>query len=298
MDLITLHLRLALKKPGCALCRLRQETGTRYITGLLHENVNDMTTRTHLAHSLGLCPDHAWQLQAIELDHWHNGLGTTIIYNDLTERVLRAIETTSARHRHSIPPVTTRLENVRHRLRDWGTVGQWLSGLLPPPRPGQALLAALTPTEPCRVCETEHRSGETYALWLARALTDPKFQALVTASDGICLPHLRQILSLAESPAAVDFLTADTRRRLAQLHHRLSEYGRKQQWQYHTETVSPPEETAWARSIAFFAGEASPASSVRVQKARTDALWLAVLQKQTNVPSAVARSIEKNIPGR
>lgn len=288
MDMITLHLRLALKKPGCPLCRLQQDTARRYITGLLHENVNDVTTRTHLAHSLGLCPEHAWQLEAIELDNWHNGLGTTIIYNDLTARVLDAANRFSARYHQPDPPAVTRSEKIRRRLQSWGIAGRWLAELLPRPRPGHALLTALSPREPCRVCETVNRSNETYVLWLSKALTDPDFQALYTASDGICLPHLRQFLATAKSPAAVDFLVEDTRRRLAQMHHRLSEYDRKQKWENHTETVLPQEEAAWARVIAFFAGEASPAPSARVQKARTDALRLNRRQKETDAPSVTA----------
>ncbi len=284
MDLITLHLKLAMKKPGCPLCRLRQDTAERYITGLLHENVNDMTIRTHLAHSLGLCPEHAWQLEAIELDNWHNGLGTTIIYNDLTARVLAAVAEFSTRHHRPDPPAVTPAEKLRRRLQSWGVIGRRFAELLPRPRPGRTLLTAITPREPCRVCETVHRSNETYVLWLARALTDPDFQALYAASDGVCLPHLRQFLAVAESPAAVDFLVTDSRRRLETMHHRLSEYDRKQKWENHTETVSPQEEAAWARVIAFFAGEAPAAPSLRVQKARAVALRLNTRQKETDAP--------------
>jgi len=153
-----------------------------------------------------------------------------------------------------------------------GLVGQWLANLLPKSLPASSLLAELSPTESCRVCQIVNRGEETYLLWLVREIVQPEFQKLHTASDGLCLPHLRHALAIAESPAAVDVLVADTQHRLEVLHHNLDEYDRKQKWENHTEPVYLWEDTAWVRAIAFFSGEAPLDLSAHVQSARSQAI--------------------------
>ena len=88
MDLITLGLKLAFEKPGCPLCRLRQETEYRYLYHLLYESVTDGTTRQLLVRSKGFCPRHTWLCQATELEQWGDGLGTGTIYEDQASRIL------------------------------------------------------------------------------------------------------------------------------------------------------------------------------------------------------------------
>lgn len=89
----TIDLRQAYRQPGCPICRLHSRMDSRYLYNLLYENVNDGGTRVHLVRGMGLCPEHAWQLQAIEQENWHDGLGVGIICEDLVGRASRALAT-------------------------------------------------------------------------------------------------------------------------------------------------------------------------------------------------------------
>ena len=76
MDIIKTNLKAAFEKPGCPICRLRQEAEIAYIQTLLYEYVNDGYTRLGFVRSRGACPWHAWLLQASEQIDWGDGLKT------------------------------------------------------------------------------------------------------------------------------------------------------------------------------------------------------------------------------
>lgn len=263
MDIITLYLKLAFREPGCPICRLRQESEQRYLFNLLYESVNDGITRLHLVRGMGFCPEHAWALQATEQQQWNDGMGTGIIYEDLTGRVLDVlsgylVESNSMWHK-SMSWLLGHPFGLG-RLREWlerrGRVGRQLAGHLPPPAPAESLLARLSPSEGCRVCEIGDWSEETNLVWLVRESAAPEFRTWYQDSDGLCLPHLRRALAHAKDEETVRFLVKVAADKLTPLLADLKEYGRKHSWEYRNEPKYPWEQASWVRAVAFFAGEA------------------------------------------
>lgn len=253
VDLITLELKLAFEKPGCPICRLRHTAGQRYLRSLLWENVNDGGTRVHLVRALGFCYAHAWQLQQMEKSMWHDGLGTGIIYEDLATRALAGLKAYMRTQ-----------DRAMARRRRWRRWRKWIATALcrwfsqpasltsdPPLPPG------LIPRDRCRVCELEENSEETHVAWLVKGCAEPRFQRWYQASDGLCLPHLRRALALAEreDPAVALFLARTCQEKLARLTMQLREYIRKHAWEYRDEPKLPEEQSSWVRTVAFFAGE-------------------------------------------
>jgi hypothetical protein len=276
MDLITMFLKLALKEPGCPICRIKYDAERRYLFNLLYENVNDVTTRTHLAHGLGLCPRHTWDLQATEQSNWNDGMGTGIIYEGLTGQVLNILSDYLAQASlpfwRTTPARLFRPDRLRGWLEQRGRVGRWLAQQLPPPSPAKTLLARLTPSSGCRVCEITGQSEQTYLEWLARLVTEAEFRAWYAASDGLCLPHLRRALAYVPNEEAAYFLAKAAADRLTPLHADLKEYSRKHNWKDRNEPKYPWEQASWIRASAFFGGEAQDAIGETVDQARRQAM--------------------------
>jgi len=253
IDLITLDLKLAFKQPGCPLCHLRYQAAQRYLRNLLWENVNDAEIRGHLVRALGFCPGHAWQLQRTEEALWADGLGTGIIYEDLATRALTGLEAYMRAHERQSAP-----SYGRGKWNTW--VDRWRERkirLLAEPSADGAFPAGLKPQERCRVCEMLEEREATFLAWMIQGCAEAEFQRWYRESDGLCLPHLRQALVMAEQedPAVALFLACVSHEKLNQLTTQLREYLRKHSWQYHEEPMSPEERSSWIRVVAFFAGE-------------------------------------------
>lgn len=199
LSLAEIDLKIAFRQAGCPVCRLKRKIADRYIFGLLWENVNDMTTRVHLARSLGFCPQHTWQLYHTEMEQFGSGLGISIIYEDLTRSLangLRDFET-----RLPVQP-----ERLRWWQRVWARLQAALGRAAPVARP-----EGILPSEPCRVCAHCAEAEESDIHWLVEGCADAVFSKLYAASDGLCLPHLRRALERAAQikPETARFLAAD-----------------------------------------------------------------------------------------
>jgi hypothetical protein len=233
VDLITLDIKLAMKEPGCPICRLRQRAERRYLLGILRENVNDSATRARISRSWGFCQKHAWQLQHLEEAIWHDGLGNAIIYQDLTQQVVSWLRSYVA------TPGNTHNGGLLWKVK------------------GALKKAQPKGTGACPACSIGSQSERTYLEWLVRALSDEEFQALYRASDGLCLHHLQHALEIAEEedPEAASILVEIAIEKLEELHENLEGYIAKHSWHRRSEVVTDAEESSWKRAVAFFSGE-------------------------------------------
>lgn len=257
IDLIALELKLAFRKPGCPICRLRHRAAERYIRSVLWENVNDGETRMHIVRSLGFCHTHAWQLQQTEARAWQDGLGTGIIYEDLTKRALAGLEAYLHDQERHVARLRAQPNRWRRRL---ARIGQWWRrsfGRQAKADSGEQWPPGLNPRGQCRVCEISGGSEATYLEWLIRGCRDAEFQEWYCASDGLCLHHLRRALAQAgrEHPEAALFLARTARDKLDRLAVELREYIRKHAWEFRHEPKLSEEQSSWIRAVAFFAGD-------------------------------------------
>ncbi len=256
MDLLTLELKLAFRETGCPICRLRHKAAQRYIHSILWENVNDADTRVYLVRALGFCHIHAWQFQKMEEAVWADGLGTGIIYEDLTGRALAGLESYVEEQEKRVSRRRAQSGWWRRWVARFSTWwGQWF------PRPithsYQKLPSGLIPQARCRVCEMSELSEISYLSWLVRGCAEAEFRQWYQASDGLCLPHLRRALAMAEEeePEAALFLARTSHDKVARLRADLQEYVRKHAWEFRDEPKLPGEQSSWVRAVAFFAGE-------------------------------------------
>lgn len=248
------NLRRAFREPGCPLCRRVQEHEARYLQNLLLEYVDDIPTQVGLQRSLGLCREHAWALQCTALTLMGSGgVSTAILYVGVSRHILDALSGYLAQ-----PSASRRGDHLGLRLRRWlQQRGQWGSRLaVHLATPGRNLFARMLPVAACPTCEQIEIVEHGDLAVLVRQLADADFRAAYAASDGLCLPHVRQALLLAGDGDAVRALGEVAAAQLRLLLHDLEEYWRKYDWNYRAETRHPWEQAARVRAIAFFSGEA------------------------------------------
>jgi len=244
-SLALLNLKDEMHQEGCPLCRcfLRAETG--FLRSLDWENINEVGTRMRLTQSLGACRRHAQQMLQMEVAAWETPLGNGILYEGLTKAVsCRLQETRSLAEKQS--------------RRGWAR--RLLARLVGRGKRSERLERPLTPEEICRICKVGQESVRLHAETLLEMLAYPEYQALYERSQGVCLPHLRLLCQVAQPGPGLQYLLQQSARRLESLETDLSEYLRKQSYQYHHEPVSEGERTAIARALAFFGGSEAAAS--------------------------------------
>lgn len=240
MGLTEADLKIALRQSGCPICRACREVETRYLRNLLRENVNDMGTRVRISESLGFCPRHAWQLLHMEIQDWGVPLGSSIIYEDLVGQVLHKIQ-------NVISGMTGSVRESR-----WKRMVNCARARLIGSEPNKDI--RFTPQQQCRICESSRESASHSGSALVRMLSLTEYQDMYGLSDGVCLSHLRDIFSDNKSGHGLLFLLTNTCERLKVLKVDLSEFKRKQNWQYRDEEVTERERAAAQRAVMFFSG--------------------------------------------
>ncbi|MBI2846258.1 MAG: hypothetical protein HYX82_00090, partial [Chloroflexi bacterium] len=95
-DIGVAALERALEEGGCPVCRQVQKSESRWLFSLLWENVNSPEARERIAGSWGFCHGHAWGMALMERRELGGNLGTAIIYNDLSQRLLESCRRNAA----------------------------------------------------------------------------------------------------------------------------------------------------------------------------------------------------------
>lgn len=222
------ELREALEQEGCALCRLVRRVVRRYLDNLLYENVNDSEVRSGFRRARGFCNLHAWQMY-----EEHDALGTAILYRDVLQDVAKRLADPAA-------------------LPAAAGLWQWLRRT--PPLAGRGgPLADLSPRQPCPACQVRESAEMIYGQTLLEHLDDREVRADLARSAGLCLPHLRQVVEMAD-PAAAAELIALQREAWLRLLGELGEFIRKQDYRFRDEPVGT-EGDSWIRALALVSGQ-------------------------------------------
>ena len=227
------HLREALARPDCALCRLRARTARQYLDSLLWESVNDEGQRRQIRRAHGFCREHAAMLARPG-----SALGVAIVSNDVLRHLLQALDNAAY---DALPPLS--LRRVREGLHS-----------SEPASATAALAAELAPAAPCPACrQADEREALYLDALLAHLPADEPFRDLFRASDGLCLPHVRQALARVRGRAAFQALVEAQRAIWQRLAGELEEQIRKTDWRYRDEPRGD-ESGAWLRALATLSG--------------------------------------------
>jgi hypothetical protein len=221
-------------KPGCPVCRVMLHLVDRYLNALFYESVNDTPTRSHLRNSRGFCSSHAWRLLDGDVG---NALGISIIYHDVLTNILRelpALDTDQGR----LGSLTSFLGRVARQTGDRLKIA----------------VNALTPKQPCLACKEREEVSLLATTILLNSLGDERFAAALAESEGLCLPHLKQALELAEDEKLFPILLDLNRPKLEALNTELAEFIRKNDYRFHSEGFGS-EGSSWRKVVSKIQGE-------------------------------------------
>lgn len=215
------------QREGCAVCRLVNQTGRRYLESLLYEDVNDPGVQAGFRESLGFCSRHAYLMLDVG-----DGLGTSILYRaasrDLLERLSRTSDTPKPR----------------------ASMRTLLGGKSDPetaiPEPGTG----------CMVCRSEQSAEETYLRALLAGAEDGSLVALLDGPGAVCVRHLSRASAVGGGrlPRA---LVEATREALKDLEADLGLYVRHSNHDHRDEPWGK-ERDSWKRIVAKMVGPRRP----------------------------------------
>jgi hypothetical protein len=220
--------------PGCPLCRVALRWGGRFMAAILYEEVTDPHTRGRLKDSFGFCRDHAWQAA----DVGGTLLGISIIYRGLLGQIDKAL-----------------VQATPGPQRSWWQKLGGRGGVGPGAGSGPAAPPGLSPAAPCPACVYLAEMEDTALVALTDALPGNQRlrDGLSRLDGGLCLPHLRRALSLAQGEAAFAFLQESTHLRLSALQAEMDEFIRKYDHRFRREEWGG-EADSWQRAIRWIAG--------------------------------------------
>jgi hypothetical protein len=222
-------LKGAMAESGCAVCTLTTRSAMRYVDSLLWQMVNEVDVREELNAARGYCQIHAWML-----NRRGGAVGVAILMRDVVKTALRATD-----------------EAVGSKPQSaWSSLLRGSNG-------GDLKETAgmLAPQTRCPICVQVEKLEERLMLTLLDYLAaDPDLAAAYRASQGICLPHFRQMLLLAKPRHDTALLLEVQRAVWTRLHGELSEFIRKNDHRFRGEVITPEEADSWRVALAEISG--------------------------------------------
>lgn len=218
----------AFGQPGCAICTLTLRNVHQTLDSLLYEYVNEPETNDAFRQSRGLCGEHSWQLRQFK----STVVGVSILYEAVLDEVLKIVERATVTPQSRVARLLgTQNEQSASRLAD-----------------------QLEPETPCLACETLQQSEARYCQIIRQQLGDTRLQHAYRDSDGLCLPHFRQLLREASGSEHIELLIAMQRDIWAKLKDEVNLFITKNDFNHAGEPIGA-EGTSWQRAIVRMAGE-------------------------------------------
>jgi hypothetical protein len=223
-----------LAQPGRPVCRLSAETVNRYLNSLTYEKLNDPGLRAALREARGFCPRHGWGLVR------HGAaLSAASLLRDVVQTLQRAL---AVAHAQSAPALAV-------------AGGLQSSFVAQPYNLHARTLAVLSPQVVCPICKVEAEIEGDLLLSFAEGLrSDSTLLGSYRVSDGLCLPHFRQLLAHLGEEEDFDALIHAQQDIWATLERQLDELIRKSGFR-NSQVALREESASWLRAIAATAGE-------------------------------------------
>jgi len=220
----------ACTQPGCPICSLSDRSARRYLEALFYEYVNDAGVRDDLLKSRGFCREHAALLLGTRIA---DSLGASILYEHITRHTLQEVQ--NLLQSLSAPSFTRNLlKELARRFQHLVRVSQ---------RRGQ-----------CPVCKQSQAASERILGDLSQSLEDETLRQALEASDGLCFPHLAQLVKYLPDIDSVRFLLHLTQARLEANRARMSELIRKHDYRFQAEGITLEEAQAWKKAMCMISG--------------------------------------------
>jgi hypothetical protein len=109
-------------------------------------------------------------------------------------------------------------------------------------------------TKACPACEQRDDVFARSSFELGKSLGDEKMRSALEKSDGLCFPHLSQVLENAQNADNETFLLTLTKSKLEARQAEMAEVIRKSDHQFKDEKITQDEAIAWKKVISMISG--------------------------------------------
>jgi hypothetical protein len=209
------------------------DSADRFLDTLLWESVNDPVRRQEIRRAQGFCHEHGWALVRATAS-----VGVAIIARDVLQSLLKTLDSATFQ---ALPSLSLRRvrEAVDSRQPSVATAD---------------LVSKLEPEAQCPACVWADKMEGIYLDTLIHSLAGKdNLLAEFEASDGLCLPHLRQTLTLVRQKETYEALVHVQQIVWQRLVDQLSESIRKSDYR-NLDEVWGEEAGSWLRGIAALVG--------------------------------------------
>lgn len=222
-------LREALAQTGCAVCRLLERDGEKFLDALLYEYSADAQTHKAFRAARGLCNHHGWDLT----HHVGSALQIAVLYRASLDETLKQFD-------RGVSPADL-LARLVKRFR-----GEAEAAAL-------QFAEALEPTRPCLACEYHNKAQQAYLHTLAEHLNDSALEKAYQDSDGLCLPHTQMLLRLINDANILQKVITQQRRSWQKVFDQLTLFMDHYRAE-NADQMMGDEGDSWKRAVAILAG--------------------------------------------
>ena len=241
-SILTIQIEDALEKATeCPLCYLTEKSETRFIETFYSEWIMDPGCRANVLRSRGFCNYHLHQLLRFTENHPEKH-GLAIILEDLVRDRLKSLERLCDDDHNpiGIGSQADLLATLKHLL-----LGRTPESLH---RFAQEVFVNLSHMESlCPACLSLSESDRSNCQTMIRMMVeDQGFRIIFKESNGLCLPHLTELMRFASErldrqsfSSVVEILLPLQVKRFKRLKFELSEFIRKQDYRFRKEGFGP-----------------------------------------------------------
>jgi hypothetical protein len=222
------------KSEGCALCYLWVKSEENHMQHLLRDEVvMDPEFREKVIASGGFCNRHAHLLyKAAYKSHTEDGLGYALYMKDVVRKIIDELAPFSADN-------SSDLRSLNKQAFLGGRRRKALSVL------SRKIRRAVQGREDCPACEYLRSMDQIRLHTLVQMLDDEDFRKEFESSNGLCLPHFVSAIQMVcasklTNPSQVsrDLIKVEMKR-FELVESLLSEFVRKQSWDFRNEPIGP-----------------------------------------------------------
>lgn len=116
------------------------------------------------------------------------------------------------------------------------------------------LLNTVNRTKNCMACEQRNTVIDRSINEICNSLSDEKMQNALQDSDGLCFPHLLQVLENTQNTDDADFLLSVTKTKLEIRQTEMAELIRKNDHNFRSEEITKDEALAWKKALSMVSG--------------------------------------------
>jgi hypothetical protein len=217
-------------KPGCAVCTLTQRDVERHVDLMLYGFVSTDEMQAIFQAARGLCPPHG---EMVQRNKGGNVIGVARLYIATLNEVIGIMEQT---------PVADAPKS---------SLTNWLRSNNQPE--SDSLAAKLEAEITCPVCDALEEFEQEYVGIFSRYMRDDRFQNTLRESEGLCLPHFRQVIGQLSGEDA-RLMVAIQRGIWERLRDEMALFLEKQDYDHDLGAIGD-EGDSWVRAIKRMAGD-------------------------------------------